>query len=215
MKKIALLLLTVFSIKCGMAQARVMSDGSITYNIQAISESKNPTIVDAFDGSSFTVLLKGNNVRTDFKSLLRTQSIFYNGADSTATILKESGKEKYMFQLTSDNWTNYNKRYLNMSFSTDNSKTKTIAGHTAVFASGTTVNGEKINVWYTTQLTPQARGYDYVFKNLNGLPLEYEVINGDVTVKYTAVSVLLAPVSASRFDKPTSGYKIVPYQNQN
>jgi hypothetical protein len=46
---------------------------------------------------------------------------------------------------------------------------------------------------------------------LDGLPLEYELIQGSLKIKYTVSKISLNPVPASRFDIPKSGYREMTY----
>jgi hypothetical protein len=66
-------------------------------------------------------------------------------------------------------------------------------------------------VYYTPDLIPENRNYDYQFRSLNGLPLEYELNMGKMTIKYTVSKVNLNPVPASKFDIPKSGYREMTY----
>jgi hypothetical protein len=47
---------------------------------------------------------------------------------------------------------------------------------------------------------------------LEGLPLEYELINGNFKIHYTASKINLNPVPASKFDMPKSGYREMTYE---
>jgi GLPGLI family protein len=190
---------------------KIMSDGTISYNVSVVSGKNEPGIADAFDGASLTVYMKGTSVRTDFKSILRLQSIFFDGTDGTAVLLRESGKEKYMTHFEKSQWAAYNKKYEGISFSYTN-ETKNIANYNCKKAIGTLKDGSTIEVYYTPDITPQAPGYDYIFKDLPGLPLEYQVKNGNVVVKYLASSIANTPVGASKFDKPKAGYKMLEFK---
>jgi hypothetical protein len=48
--------------------------------------------------------------------------------------------------------------------------------------------------------------------NLNGLPLEYELVQGKLTIKYTVSKINMNPVPASKFDIPKSGYREMTYE---
>jgi hypothetical protein len=53
--------------------------------------------------------------------------------------------------------------------------------------------------------------FDYHFKNLNGLPLEYELTQRKLVIRYTVSRINMNPVQASKFDIPTSGYREMTY----
>lgn len=208
-KNILFILLTFFTIST-FAQ-KVMSEGTIVYKVMVTNGKEVPGIADAFDGARLSVFMKGSHVRSDFKSKLRLQSTLYDGKTGMAVILKESGAEKYLIQLSADQWGHYNRKYEGVQF-IDAGETKTILGYECRKAEGTMKDGGKIIVYYSPDMVPLTRGYEYSFKELAGLALAYEVTSGKITVKYEAESLQFTPVTSSRFDVPTSGYKMLNYQ---
>lgn len=206
---IFLVITTFFSLE--VFSQRVMTDGTVTYSVSVISGKDQPGIADAFDGASLTVWMKGNLVRTDLKSNLRLLSIFYNAKDQSAVMLKESGAEKYMINLSPAQWDQYNHKTKGIRFEYLNDS-KVIAGYNGKKAVGTLRDGSKIVVYYAVDLKPLSPGYEDAFNNLQGLPLEYEMTTGNIVVRYTAISVQTTPVIASRFDLPKSGYKMLDYR---
>ena len=204
------LVLALFFVTSAIAQ-KIMSDGSVLYNVSVINGKDQPAIADAFDGATLTVSMKGSQVRTDLKSNLRLQTVFFNAKDKSAVILKESGSEKYMMSLTPAQWDQYNKKNAGIQYEFQN-ETKVIAGYNCKKAIGTLRDGSKIVVYYTEDIKPYAPGYEYAFTNLPGLPLEYEMSTGNITVRYRASSVQTTPISASKFDLPKAGYKLLDYK---
>lgn len=190
---------------------RMMSDGSVAYTVTVEKGKDQPGISEAFDGAMLTVQFKGTQVRSDLSSKLRQQTVFYNSKTGAAVILKESGTEKYMINLTAQQWQQYNKRYTGASF-TITSETKDILGVLCTKATATLKDGSQVVVYYNPDVKPIAVGYEYVFSDLPGLPLEYHLTTGSIEVKYTAASVQTSPVNASRFDLPKSGYKILEFK---
>ncbi len=210
MKASYLLFLMIPAYFSGFAQ-KVFSEGTILYNVSVISGKAEPGVADAFDGATLTVYMKGSEVRSDFKSILMTQSIIYSAKDSSAVKLNESGQQKYITYLNSSQWVQYNRKYDGIRFNYQ-SDSKTVAGYNCKKAVGTLKDGGQIVVYYTPDLVALAPGYEYEFKNLPGMPLEYEVTSGKIVVKYSASSIQFSAVNASRFDLPTSGYKILDYK---
>lgn len=210
MKALGLFSLVILSCLNAYTQ-KVFSEGTITYNVSVISGKTDPGIADAFDGATLTVYMKGSDVRSDFTSTLMTQSILYNAKDSSAVKLKESGQQKYITYLNSSQWEQYNHKYNGIRFSYSNDS-KTIAGYNCKKAVGTLKDGGQISVYYAPDLVPLSPGYEYEFRSLPGVPLEYEVTSGQIVVKYLAASVQFSPVSASKFDLPKSGYKVLDYK---
>ena len=211
MKKILLTLfvsLVAFSINA----QRLMTDGTITYNLSVETTAKEPEMADVFDGATLTVFLKSTQVLSELKSTLLNQTIIYDGKKASAVILKESGDQKFIINLTPDNWVHYNRKYDGVVY-TLTSETKTIAGYPCKKAIGKLKDGTEFTVFYATNLAPSEKGYDYQFKGLPGLALEYEVQNGTMKVKYTASKVMFSPVPAFKFDVPKTGYRILDYKS--
>ncbi len=109
------------------------------------------------------------------------------------------------------NWNQKNRRFQNLNFVKTNG-TKTIAGYFCNQAIASSQDGFEITVFYTRDLIPENKSYDQQFKNLDGLPLEYELNRGNLHIKYTLASINLNPVPASKFDIPTSGYRELSYE---
>ena len=190
---------------------KMVSDGSVIYAVSVIKGKDNQAIADAFDGATLTVAFKGAMARTDLKSTLRQQTVFYNSKDGSAVILKESGAEKYMINLTPAQWQQYNRKFDGVKF-TNGADTKIIQGVNCQKATGTLKDGSVIEVYYATDLKPIASGYEYAFKDLPGLPLQYEITMGNIVVRYTATSLQSVPVSSSTFDLPKAGYKLLDFK---
>jgi GLPGLI family protein len=72
-------------------------------------------------------------------------------------------------------------------------------------------NGTTVTVYYTTAIIPSVRDYEYMFKDIPGFVLGYEMVD-DLGVKtiFRATQInLYNPVAASKFDIPTKGYRIL------
>ena len=73
-------------------------------------------------------------------------------------------------------------------------------------------DGSTFTVYYTKDIIPENREYEYQFRSLAGLPLEYELNQGNLKIKYTVSQINLNPVPAAKFDIPKSGYREMTYQ---
>jgi hypothetical protein len=59
-------------------------------------------------------------------------------------------------------------------------------------------------------IVPSVKEFEYQFKDVPGFVLEFESQEADgKKIKYTATKINLSPVQASRFDVPTSGYRLL------
>ena len=188
------------------AQKRV-GELSLMYNsVITTSEDASKKI-----SSTTGYFLKGNLSRSEVSSSMFSSITIYDSRAGTGVILKEVNGQKLLIRMNEDNWNQKNSRFLNIKFSKTN-ENKTIAGYACSKAISSTPDGFEIIVFFTRDLLPENKTYDPAFKNLDGLPLEYELSKGNLHIKYTLASINLNPVPASKFDIPTSGYREMTYE---
>jgi GLPGLI family protein len=190
----------------GTAQKRV-GDLTLIYN-SAITSTQD---ADNKINSTTSYFVKGNLSRSEVNSNLFSAVTIYDSKTGSGVLLKEVNGQKLLIRMNEENWNNKNRRFMNLSFIKTN-ETKTIAGYFCNQAKASTPDGFEITVFYTKDLIPENKSYDPSFKNLDGLPLEYELTKGNLHIKYTLVSVSLNPLPASKFDIPTSGYRELTYE---
>lgn len=188
---------------------RTIAEAAITYDME-IGTGK-----DALKGASTTVYLKGNNSRVDMVSPLGKEITIFSSKTDNAVILKEFSGQRLMITLNKENWKAKNKMYSNISFELTD-EYKTIAGYNTRKAVATMADGKTFVVYYAPELVPANKGYDPTFANLPGLPVQYELESGKMTFRYTLSKINYDPVQVSLFDFPTSGYRVMTYEeNQN
>jgi GLPGLI family protein len=190
----------------GSAQKRV-GDLTLIYNSAIIiAQDSNKKI-----SSTTGFFVKGNLSRSEVNSNSFSSVTIYDSKNGSGVLLKEINGQKLLIRMNEENWSQKNKRYMNLNFTKTN-ETKTIAGYFCSQAKASTPDGFEITVFYTRDLIPENKYYDPTFKNLEGLPLEYDLTKGSMHIKYTLASINLNPVPASKFDFPTSGYRELTYE---
>ena len=212
MKNIGLFLLVSLAMfsKPVYSQKKV-SELTLVYDAAISSGSPQPKMADAFDGATTTVYLKGNLSRSEMVSALFSSATIHDSRTGTAVVLREVSGQKLLIRLTPENWTQKNRRYDGITF-TNTTETKQIAGYNCIKAEAKLADGSTFIVYYTPEIVPENKDYDYQFKSLNGLPLEYELSQGKFRIKYTVSKINLNPVPASRFDVPKTGYREMTYE---
>ena len=144
-------------------------------------------------------------------SALFTSTTIHDSKAGTAVVLREVSGQKLLIRLTADDWKDKNKRYEGITFK-DTEETKVIAGYTTTKAIATMPDGSTFTVYYTKDIIPENREYEnMMFKNLEGLPLEWELVQGKLKIKYTLSKINMNPIPVSRFDIPKSGYRELTY----
>lgn len=211
MKKLTtLVVLTIFLTFSAIGQKK-FTEGTISYDIVINTGSDKPKAADFFDGATSTVYLAGNKSRTEMVSSLGTQSTIIDGAKNNIVILKEYGEQKYMIQLTPTNWKEANRKFDNVQF-TYSDDTKTILGYKTKKAIGKLADGTTFTVWYTTDLIPENKDFQYVNRSLPGLAMQYESNMGSLNVVYTVSNLNFNPVPSAKFDLPKAGYRVMSYE---
>ncbi len=206
---ITMLLSSTFSI----AQ-KIISEGTIVYNIAIETGSSQPKMADVLDGATTTIFLKGGLSRTDMVSALGNETTIHDSKTGNAVILKEYSGQKLMITLTKENWEAKNKKYDGVTF-IPGTETKTIAGYNCKKATAKLKDGSSVIVYYTPDLNVMNKEYDQTFKSLPGLPMQYEFETGKLKFQYTVSKLDLNPLSNAKFDFPKSGYRVMTYdENQ-
>lgn len=189
---------------------KILSEGTIVYDITVQTGSKEPQLADMFDGVTTTIFLKGSQSRTEMISPLGSTITIQDAKTNSGVVLKEYGSQKLLINMTKQDWQDVNKKYTGITFTTEK-ETKTIAGYLCQKAVAKLQDGSSFTVFYAKDLMTENKDYDFQFKNLPGLPLEYESSVGTLHVKYTASKINFDPVPAQKFSLPVSGYRQLSY----
>ena len=188
-----------------------LTEATISYDILINTNNSTPQAADLLDGAVSIIYLKGNSSRSEMISSLGTQSTIVDGKTGNVTILKDYGEQKYMISMTPDNWKQSNRKYEGITFTFEN-EFKTIAGYNSQKAIGKLADGNTFTVYFTKDLIPVNKDFQYLNKNLPGLAMQYEAIMGKQKVTYTVSSINFNPVPAAKFDLPKSGYRVMTYE---
>ncbi len=211
MKKYSLISILLLAVSVSVFAQRKVSELMLSYDMKVTSGNAEPGLADAFDGATTTVYIKGNLTRSEMTSALFSSTTIHDSKAGTAVALKEVSKQKLLIKMTPENWTEKNKRYDGITF-TNTGETKTIAGYKCVKAQAKLTDGTVFTVFYTTDIIPENREFEnMMFKNLNGLPLEWELSEGKLKIQYTLSKISMNPIPVSKFDIPKSGYREMTY----
>ena len=190
---------------------RKLTEATISYDIVINSSNASPQAADMLDGATSVIYLKGNSSRSEMISSLGTQSTIIDGKTGEVTLLKDYGDQKYMIKMTPENWKESNKKYEGVSF-TYAQEFKVIAGYNCQKAIGKLSDGSGFTVYFTKELVPVNKDFQYLNKNLPGLAMQYEASVGKLLVTYTVSNINFNPVPAAKLDLPKSGYRVMTYE---
>lgn len=208
----ALLLMVAAFFCCNsllVAQQRVVAECTVTYKISLEEGKEDKDVQNSLQSSFKTVYIKGNDSRVDLVSPSLIQSVIYDKSNATAVVLREFGNNKFMTRLNSTEWIAANKQFEGLTVKLLN-ESKTILGYECKKALLTLKDGTVYNVFYAISITPSVKEFEYQFKDVPGFVLEFQVKEqGESIVNYKAVKISLSPVLASKYDIPTSGYRLL------
>lgn len=190
---------------------KAITEATISYNIVISNSNPNPQIADMLDGATSVVYLKGPSSRSEMISSLGTQSTIIDGKTNSVVVLKDYGEQKYMITMTPQDWKESNKKYEGVTF-TFTEEYKTIAGYKCQKAVGKLADGNTFSVFFTKDLLPQNKDFQYLNRNLPGLALQYEASFGKLMVTYTVSNINFNPVPVAKFDIPKTGYRVMSYE---
>lgn len=193
-----------------LAQQRVVAECTVNFKISFDEGTQDKDVSNSICKSTKTVYIKGNDSRVDLVSPAIQQSVIYDKTQSTAVVLREFGTNKFMNRLTKEQWLLANKQYQGMTINLVN-ETKTILGYECKKAILTLKDGSVFNLYYASAITPSVKEFEYQFKDVPGFVLEYQIkeAGDNAIVNYKAEKISLSPVMASKFDIPTSGYRLM------
>lgn len=193
------------------AAQKTFSEGVLVYNMTVETGSGQPKMADMFDGATTTVYLKGNMSKMELVSGLGKEATIHNASKGNTTILKEYSGQKLMITMTPAEWEESNKKFDDIAFE-PTSETAAISGYKCRKVVAKSQNGTSFTVWYTPDVKVANISYDVQFKNLPGLAVQYEMTSRGMTLKFTLAKLSFESVPTSRFDIPTSGYRVMTYQ---
>ncbi|PJJ76214.1 GLPGLI family protein [Thermoflavifilum aggregans] len=188
---------------------KVFTDGTIYYSVNVDAPANNQQLANTFQGSTYTLYVKGKWRRIDMDLKMMKQQIYINTQDSTFTFLIETMGNKYMMKLNAEQLRKRPNPYRGITF-TDTIGSKNIAGYPCKLAIAHLPDGTTFPVYYTTQLMPEGEySADQMFAGLKGFPLEYQLTIQNLKMTITAEKIDLTPLPMSTFDIPRSGYREV------
>lgn len=210
MKFIATIVLA-FTVSVNVLAQRKLTEATISYDIVINTSNKTPQAADLLDGATSVIYLKGTSSRSEMISSLGMQATIIDGKSGDVTVLKDYGEQKYMIKMTPENWKQSNKKYEGVTF-TYYEEYKTIAGYRCQKALGKLTDGATFTVYFTKDLLPANKEFQYLNKNLPGLAMQYEASLGKTMVTYTVSSINFNPIPLTKFDLPKAGYRVMTYE---
>lgn len=187
------------------------AEGMIRYAILVNSGSQQPGALDMMDGAYQLLTIKGTQTKTEVKSLLGTSITLHDARTGMAVLLNEYGDQKILIRMDAADFEDRNKKFADVRFELK-PDTKKVIGYNCKLAIATLKDGSTFKVWYTPDLVIPNKNYAAEFRNLPGVPLEFESQMGKVKVTYVAEKLSMEAIPAATFDLPKTGYREMTYE---
>lgn len=189
---------------------KVLSEVTLNYNISIEPVTDKTSISKALDGAVLSIYIKGTESRADMVSSLGTESNLFDTKTGKGFILKEYSGQKLMITLSKENWAQKNHYFQNMKFNIE-SEEKLIGGYKCKKAIGFH-EGKTFIVYYTSEYMTVHREYNNAFKNLPGIPVQFELESGKLKFKYLLTGIVNDNIPDIKFDIPKAGFRIMTYE---
>ena len=185
---------------------KFFSEGTISYDVITVVKGQ---IVSGNVKSVQSV--KGAHTRVELNNALGKTTTLYDSRDGEGAILRDFGAQKIMVPITKEQLDAKNKKYENLVFVYTN-ETKQILNYQCQKATATLADGTQLEVFFSRELLTDNTDIGFQFGKIPGLALEFSSGNTDAKVTYIASSISFEPIPVQQFDIPTSGYRIMSYE---
>lgn len=214
MKKIALTLLTLAGLNL-LSQ----NEGTVIYNMSI--EGLPPEQASMMGDMTMKIIWKGDKVYSEQSSMMYEMKSV-SDENGTLILMDQMGNKYYMKIDPNDpKYKDKENEVPEYKVETTN-ETKKVAGYDCkkaiVYLKSKDGKEFKVDVWYSEKLpnfynkqkvtTKRNQGAAYL-KGINGMPLEYSVPQGQITVRVTAKEINFNPVSDEVFKLSTEGYQLM------
>lgn len=219
MKKVTLLFvtLTMLMSSCAIFQGGGKEQsfiGKVKYKIE-YPESNIPPQAQGQLPDNSTLYIKGNQSKTEMISAMMTRNTIKDAEAMKAVTLLEVMGQKFAIEQTKEEiLEERNKKDTSELEFTEN--TKTIAGYEAREVIVKPEGEEPYSVYYTPEIGGKAMNFDsHIFKNIDGLPLEFRIANEQFVMKMTATEISEEKVSSDAFEIPEGYEKVTMEELKN
>lgn len=208
-----LLLLSAFLLN-NKATAQHNHNTTIVYDINIQKQNGKVGIEETYNGGTKAVFIVKKKARIRLTALMRVQSIFLDIKEDVlqkATVIKESGKNKYLFRLTPAEWKVYNKKYDSLACDTSFTDSLVILGYRCRKMVIKPEDEREVTVYYTDSIKINNSIIEPLFRCINGTVLQYEVSTRKGTMTFKAGQISSNDIDPKIFMIPSKGITAKKY----
>jgi hypothetical protein len=199
-KHIPLIVCVLFASAYAQAQAKVLGECTIQFNIQQQQKSEWVVI------GSKKVWIKGNQCKTILATPQLVQTLIFNIQQEKAIVTKQVGNNKYLQEII------YPPATLAtlISMKEVTGDTLTVLGYHCKKVKLELSDGVVYEVYYSPDLIPSVTTFEFAFKEVQGLVLGYSIINkNDPIINYMATLLDFSPITLNQFQINKSEFQIL------
>lgn len=212
MKRLSVILFTVVSFYTTAAFAqKIMNDAVATYTISIESVNGEKQLSSSLNGATVTIFLTKDKSRSEMVSAPGTETTVFDNKAGKGFILKEYSGQKLMITTTSENWAQKNQINSQLNFETASGNFN-IAGYNCKKATAISADGKNYTVYYDPTIVVANKTYNNAFSQLLGMPIQYQLSSGNLLFKYTLNKLTADVLSASKFEAPKAGFRVMTYE---
>lgn len=195
----------LFNLLTASAQ-KTFSEGTIAFDlVNIVNGKKNDTL------ATYTQMIKGVHYRSDLSSTIGKTITIFDIREGAGAIIRDFGSQKMITHLNRDNWREIHKKFSGLNY-TISSDTTNLLGYACNIATAILNDGDTLEVLYAIGLVPDNADMLSQFGNLPGLVLGFSTRSKDSTITYRARSLSFDPVQIQKFDIPSTGYRLIDYE---
>lgn len=212
MKRLSVILFTVVSFYTTAVFAqKIMNDAVAIYTISIESVNGEKQLSSSLNGATVTIFLTKDKSRSEMVSAPGTETTVFDNKAGKGFILKEYSGQKLMITTTSENWAQKNQINSQLNFETASGNFN-IAGYNCKKATATSADGKNYTVYYDPTIVVANKTYNNAFSQLLGMPIQYQLSSGNLLFKYTLNKLTADVLSASKFEAPKAGFRVMTYE---
>ena len=211
-KRVVSLLLAIVLFSPVTKAQKIYNEITLTYKISVSSTNEKSDLAKSLEGAILTVMVKGNQTRSDMVSPIGSESSLYDSRSGKGFILKEYSGQKLLITLNKDNWKQKNQYYHNLNFTIEPGLEK-IANYNVKKATAVLPNGKNFVVYFTPDHIVTNNQYNNSFDQLPGIPVQFELESGNLIFRYDLSIVSTDQILASKFDLPKNGFRMMTYED--
>jgi GLPGLI family protein len=185
---------------------KTFSEGTIAFDLINIVDGKK---VDSL--ASYIQMVKGVHYRSDLVSSIGKTSTIFDMREGAGAVVRDFGSQKTITLINRANWREIHKEFSELNY-TISADTISILGYTCHKANATLSDGAVIEVFFTRSLLPDHAELFTQLGNIPGLILGFSSTTEVGTINYIARSLTFDPVQIQQFDIPSTGYRLLEYE---